>query len=280
MVLTIVPFLVIDVLIIPLQVLVGLALIVAVVELMRMFDQEYTLVTKIYVVLLTLLLYLSIILKIDTNYVLIAILVIVSLLLLLSAFNEEFTGKNLGNHITTIFYIGLATGSLVSIRLIGIRFILYLLAITSITDIFAYLIGTRFGKHKMAPNISPNKSWEGAIGGTIIAVIIVSVASIFYGKIFTGSLANAEGIQTIIDNVGNFGELSLLLKSIIIVAVTTLISISGQIGDLIASKMKRNYEIKDFGKVFPGHGGILDRFDSAFFAAIILYAALLFIQII
>lgn len=280
MFLVIVPFLVIDVLIIPLQVLIGLALIVGAIELMRMFNKEYSIVTKIYVILLTLLLYLSIILPIDTNYILLTLLIIVGILLLLSAFNEEFTGDNLGKHLTTILYVGLSTSALMSIRFLGVRFILYLLAITSITDVFAYLIGTKFGKHKMAPNISPNKSWEGAISGTIIAVTIVSLGSIFYGKIFTGIFVNADGIETLIDNVGNFGTLPLYLKSIIIICVTFLISISGQVGDLVASKMKRNYEIKDFGKVFPGHGGVLDRFDSAFFASIVLYIALLFIQIV
>lgn len=273
------PLLVVEALIIPLQIVFGIILIIGVLELINMYSKDYKVTTKIFVVLLSLLLYITIILKINSSYILLALLLIMALLLILQTFNKDFTGDNLGRHIKIIMYLGLSSGALIVIRLIGIRFIVFLLLITTLTDVFAYIFGIKFGKHKMAPTISPKKSWEGAISGTIIAVTIASLVGIFYGKIFTGQLLNSDSIVTIIDNVGNH-TFSMPVKSIIIVAIALIISVSGQIGDLVASKMKRNYNIKDFGKIFPGHGGVMDRFDSAFFASLVFYSILLIIQLI
>lgn len=107
------------------------------------------------------------------------------------------------------------------------------------TDTFAYIGGRLFGKNKLSPNISPKKTIEGSLVGTIGAVVLVCIFNKFV-----------------------FGTFSVNLIVPIVVA-----SIFGQIGDLVASKFKRANEIKDFGKVFPGHGGVLDRFDSVLFVA-------------
>lgn len=105
--------------------------------------------------------------------------------------------------------------------------------ICALTDIFAYLVGSRFGRHKLAPRVSPGKSIEGALGGLgITMVLIVLVFGRFFASV--GSLA----------------------------AYTAVISILGQFGDLSMSAVKRVAGVKDFGKIFPGHGGILDRCDS------------------
>src|SRR5690554_1475291 len=279
LVLALLPFLVIEALIIPLQVIIGLILIIGVLEMTNMYSKDYKLSTKIYLTLMSLMLYVSIVLNIDAAYILFVILLIFASLLVLQTFNEDFTKENLGNHLVTILYLGLATGAIVSIRLLGIRFVVFLLLITMATDVFAYLFGIKFGRHKMAPNISPKKSWEGALAGTLIAVTVGSLFGIFYGKLFTGDLLNANSINTIIDNIGN-RDLSMGLKSVIIVLAALIISICGQIGDLIASKMKRNHSIKDFGNIFPGHGGVMDRFDSAFFASIVFYSILILIQLV
>ncbi|MFZ7132093.1 MAG: phosphatidate cytidylyltransferase [Eubacteriales bacterium] len=116
------------------------------------------------------------------------------------------------------------------------------------TDTFAYLIGIRFGKHKLCPNISPKKSVEGAIAGTIGSVIM----SLTYGYLL---------------NFFNLLDFSLYYY-FILAFITSILS---QFGDLTASLIKRYFGVKDFGNILPGHGGVLDRFDSIIFAAPIVY---------
>ena len=107
-----------------------------------------------------------------------------------------------------------------------------------ITDIFAYFTGKIFGKHKLCEAISPKKTVEGSIGGVIFCILSLIVYSIIFFKI--------SSIETFI----------------FISFVGVLLSASAQLGDLVMSLIKRQYGIKDFGKLFPGHGGVLDRFDS------------------
>ncbi len=102
------------------------------------------------------------------------------------------------------------------------------------TDTFAYFVGSSIGKHKLIPKVSPNKSIEGSIGGVLGCLIL----TLIYFKYIN------------------------LPISIVAVLFIIVASISGQVGDLIASKIKRVTGIKDYAKILPGHGGILDRFDS------------------
>lgn len=111
------------------------------------------------------------------------------------------------------------------------------------TDTFAYLVGVTMGKHKLIPSISPKKSVEGAIGGILGAVIL-------------GSLWI------------KYNSINLDILTIIFLVFT---SISSQLGDLIASKIKRVSGIKDYGNIFPGHGGVLDRFDSILNVTVIIF---------
>lgn len=124
-------------------------------------------------------------------------------------------------------------------------------------DTCAYCVGVLIGKHKMAPKLSPKKSIEGAVGGVAGAALL----AVIYGFVFK----DAMGIDT-----------NTIWFMAGICAVGALISM---VGDLTASAIKRNYEIKDYGKLIPGHGGILDRFDSVIFTApIIFYLAVYFIK--
>lgn len=198
-------------------------------------------------------------------------------------FFRDFNGEDVGKALTIINYIGLGAASIVILRFLGVRFIVYLFLITSATDIFAYVFGMRFGKHKMIPHISPKKSWEGAIAGTIFGTIIASSFALFYGYIFypgtwLGELVNSTGQLTLLDNFSSLGENNpLWVQAFIIVPVTFVATIVGQIGDLVASRLKRTYNIKDFGTLLPGHGGLIDRFDSVLFVAMFLTAVFLLI---
>jgi len=105
-------------------------------------------------------------------------------------------------------------------------------------DTFAMIIGNLIGKNKIAPDISPNKTWEGAICGVLLSS---AIASIYYLNI-----------------IGNISVIKIVL-------LTILLAVAGQIGDLVFSKIKREYNLKDFSHIMPGHGGILDRIDSIVF---------------
>ncbi len=108
-----------------------------------------------------------------------------------------------------------------------------------ITDIFAYFTGVFFGKHKLIENVSPKKTIEGSIGGIVFCALAFVVAGLIVDIFFEGD------------------------ANIIFLAVSGVcISVIAQVGDLIMSVIKRHYGVKDYGKIFPGHGGMLDRFDS------------------
>jgi phosphatidate cytidylyltransferase len=146
-----------------------------------------------------------------------------------------------------ILYIGCLLGLLVALRAEAGRNWVYLALIATFTsDTAAYFIGRAFGRHKMAPAISPGKTWEGAAAGLCGAVII--------SLLFT--------LDTPV-------ELPFSIWQSIIAGL--LISIFGQLGDLAESLLKRNTGVKDSGTLMPGHGGLLDRLDSVLFAAVVVY---------
>ena len=124
----------------------------------------------------------------------------------------------------------------------------YVVIISYMCDSFAYLIGVRFGKHKLNSRVSPKKTIEGSVGGWVFATVI----SFFWAMIF------------------NFFDRS----PAVFVVASLLLPLASEIGDLSFSLVKRHYGVKDFSNLIPGHGGILDRFDSNFFC-IILFGALL-----
>lgn len=146
----------------------------------------------------------------------------------------------------SVILIGMIFNSFILVRNLGLEKFIYLILITTMTDTFAYIFGSLIGKHKMAPTISPKKSWEGSIMGSLVGTF---VACMFY--------------QYVIGDI-----------SVVIIIMTLILSIIGQLGDLFFSKIKRENEIKDFSNIMPGHGGILDRLDSlimVMLAYIIMY---------
>ena len=153
--------------------------------------------------------------------------------------------------IGSIVFLGITFSSLIIIREGSLNYFIFLLLITIFTDTFALISGRLIGKHKLCEKISPNKTIEGSIGGSLFGTII---ATTFYFIVINPD-ANV----------------------FLVLIITLLFSIIGQIGDLFFSSIKRNYQVKDFSNIIPGHGGILDRFDSFIFV-VILYT--LFINIL
>lgn len=160
--------------------------------------------------------------------------------------------------VTGLMYIAMSFTGLVLLRRYSIdgmshHYGLYLFAtvffIAWMTDVFAFFTGTWFGKHKLIPEVSPKKSVEGAIGGIVGGVV--------------GCVAYALFIQYTTAYTPN------LIMFIIMGAIGSVVS---QAGDLIASLIKREYGVKDYGQLLPGHGGILDRFDSIIAATTVVVA--------
>lgn len=141
-------------------------------------------------------------------------------------------------------YIGLGFHYFLVSREFGLKYVFFAIVVILITDSGAYFSGNLFGKHKLAPEISPNKTVEGAVGGAVLAVI----AGVIFQMIFP-----------VHDSL------------IVVIIVSFFASIVGQMGDLTESAFKRYYDVKDSGHLLPGHGGILDRFDSWLFVFPFLY---------
>ena len=206
---------------------------------------------------------------------------LMSFLILMSSmiFIKDFEVKDAGRLYLAIIYVGLCMGAFLTLRFYGNRFVIYLLIVTCFTDIFALVFGLAFGKngkHKLAPNISPKKSWEGSIGGTLVAVTFGFCFSYFYEEI-SGVMPWIAGDKiSFFEGVFAYDTFTPCGKVFVCLIITLLLSIASQVGDLVASKLKRAYGIKDYSQVFPGHGGVLDRFDSVLFASAIF---LLFIII-
>ena len=158
-----------------------------------------------------------------------------------------------------VFYVSVMLSYVYQTRMLpGGAYIVWLIFLCSWgCDTCAYCAGMLFGRHKLAPVLSPKKSIEGAIGGMVGAALLGA----FYGAVF----------GTHMEEVGN--------PVIACCAACAIAAVISQIGDLAASAIKRNHDIKDYGNLIPGHGGILDRFDSMIFTAPAIYFAITFMGI-
>ena len=139
----------------------------------------------------------------------------------------------------SVLMIGILFNNLIHLRNISMNTVIYIFLIATMTDTFALFSGKLFGKHKLSPNISPNKTIEGSLGGSILGTIIPVIFYLFF-----------------IEKSANI---------LLLVSITFILTIIGQIGDLFFSSIKRHYGVKDFSNLIPGHGGILDRLDSILF---------------
>ena len=162
--------------------------------------------------------------------------------------------KILPNISFTIFgsiYLGYLSSYIIKIRFLpnGQYLLLTLLCIIWVNDTAAYLIGTKFGKNKIFPKVSPKKSWEGALGGVFFSIILV---------LFLREWLNLDWIR--------------------ILFLGILIALLAQLGDLFESLLKRCTGVKNSGNLIPGHGGLLDRIDSILFSAPAFYYFILFLR--
>lgn len=177
------------------------------------------------------------------DYHLISFIIMVFMLpILLSKNSDSYNVNDALYLIGSLLFINMAFNLILIVRNYDLTYLIYLLLITILTDTFAFLTGKYIGKNKLAPTISPNKTVEGFIGGLLMGTF---VAVVFYNTV-----------------INPYTSL------VMVILITMFLSVIGQLGDLVFSSIKRTYEVKDFSNLIPGHGGILDRFDSLIFVSL------------
>ena len=188
-------------------------------------------------------------------------------LLLFSAmivYHQETTFKEVGVLYSMVVLIPSALQTLVSLRDLsdnhGMFYVLIAVLSAWVADAGAYFAGTFFGKHKLCPNISPKKTIEGAVGGMVVDVLVMLLCGVIFTELY--HRGNAQASYLVLFIIGFFGSVLSIL------------------GDLSFSLIKRSCHIKDFGQVIPGHGGILDRFDSVIFTAPFVYLLVGFLPLV
>lgn len=177
--------------------------------------------------------------KIEVGFIIVLLMLIYTVVV-----KNRFTFDHASFAIFGAIYVGIGFHYLIETRLAGVEYIAYALIVIWMTDIGAYFTGRKIGKRKLWPEISPNKTIEGSIGGITSAVVFACIFQAIY------PVASSYAV---------------------LIAITVVASIIGQIGDLVASAIKRHYDVKDSGKLLPGHGGVLDRFDSLLFVLPLLH---------
>jgi phosphatidate cytidylyltransferase len=244
-----IPFLILGGL--PFQFLVGVLAMIGVAELLHMKRLEFFSFEGVLAILGAFVLtvplgdYLTF-LPIDANFSLYGLVVFLLLAgIVLNSSSYSFDDATFP--IAASLYVGIGFQNLVSARMSGIDKVFLALLIVWATDIGAYMIGQRFGRHKLMPIVSPNKTIEGSLGGILSAVVVAFIFMLFNKSVYAPY---------------NFFLMLLFVA---------LFSICGQFGDLVESSIKRHFGVKDSGKLIPGHGGILDRFDSMIFVFPIMH---------
>ena len=185
------------------------------------------------------------------GYIFLIAFALIAVTFVISVFSgDDFTVDTAALSSSSTVYIAFGFTSLVMLRDLKFGAYIFLIpfVISWMTDTFAYFSGMLFGKHKLIPSVSPKKTVEGAIGGTVCAVSL----TLLYGFI-AGKISGAEP------------------QYLSIGIISTVVSILSQCGDLVMSLVKRKFGIKDYGKLFPGHGGVLDRFDSIIITSPFIY---------
>lgn len=134
--------------------------------------------------------------------------------------------------------------------------------VSNLGDAGALLVGVHFGKHKLSPQISPKKTWEGAVGGLVVAVL----SAILLPHMFRGVMWLVPYTRDMVQALPAWWKFAIM---------GVFAGFAGQFGDLAASMVKRECGVKDFGTIFPGHGGMLDRLDGVFFSSAVILVSFL-----
>lgn len=229
--------------------------ILGVIEVLRIYDLHKK-APGVLVYVFTTLYYALLFLNLDKYIVPLIVVFVLAQLITYVVTTPKYKDINVAAAVLSFFYVTVMLSYMYQIRVLehGGAFVVMIFICSWINDTCAYLVGVKFGKHKMTPKLSPKKSVEGLIGGIAGATLFGALYGIFINaKVF--ELENAAVIFAI---VGGLGAGMAVL------------------GDLTASAIKRNNDLKDYGKLIPGHGGVMDRFDSIIFTAPIIYYLLLF----
>ena len=156
--------------------------------------------------------------------------------------NDKYNAEDALFLVAITLFLGMSFRYLIIVRNIDILYLIYVLLITIMADTFAHFFGTKIGRYKLAPDISPNKTVEGMIGGLFFGTYIGTMFFITF-------ISPASSV-------------------LIVMVVSLMLSIVAEFGDLVFSAVKRNFGVKDYGNIMPGHGGVLDRLDSVIFAVL------------
>lgn len=195
----------------------------------------------------------------DSTMILPTLVMGILLFLMGMVLNKQISANTCMKLIFSFIYGGCLPGIILYLRSINLWIVVLILVTVMLTDVGGYIFGYFFGKHKLCPTISPKKTIEGAVLGTIFGMLCGSTLYLIITQVCN------------IVILAPISNLNLPLEVLSILGITLVLSIVGQIGDLVASKIKRANDIKDFGKIFPGHGGVLDRFDSTLIASAMMY---------
>lgn len=227
----------------PLSIVMLLIGSIGLIELLRMRKlTTYKVPVALAILLLWILLlpesFITDVLSISVNKIDLLFTICITVLSYTVLLKNKFTFDDAGFLILGTLYIGLGFHYFIASREIGLEYVFFAIVVILITDTGAYFSGSLFGKHKLLPEISPKKTIEGAVGGALMAIIAGTVFNFIF---------------PVHDSW------------IVVMVVSFLASLIGQTGDLVESGLKRHYSVKDSGRLLPGHGGILDRFDSWLF---------------
>lgn len=174
--------------------------------------------------------------------------IVICILLAGTVFNHaSYSFDDVAFPIASSLYVGIGFQNLVNARLASVDKVLLALFIVWATDIGAYMIGRKLGRRKLAPSVSPNKTLEGSLGGVVSALVVTMIFMLIRPSVYTP------------------------YHFITMMGLVVIFSIFAQLGDLVESALKRHFGVKDSGKLIPGHGGILDRFDSMIFVLPIMH---------
>ena len=171
-----------------------------------------------------------------------------------------------------LVYLSLPFTLLINVRAraAGAFYVFYLLVVVWVGDILAFFVGRSLGKHKLAPTISPNKSWEGTIASFVGATALGTVILV-YGNAIVGFLRNVDLLPAQQQSILSVGLYPFPHPLWVYILLSAGLNVAAQLGDLVESMLKRGAAVKDSGSLLPGHGGMLDRIDALLFAAPVLW---------